>query len=180
MRIRRQRHNNLRRATLANHLLAERLATESGLPVKEAHSGDILRPGHAYVAPGDYHMVIKRRGKRHEVALEQTAPVNSCRPSIDVLLDSVAVGCRLTAVAVILTGMGTDGKHGCAAVRNSGGKVVVQDQSTSVVWGMPGAVASAGLADCILPLSSIAPNIVAALGVAARSLLPTRPAAGGR
>ncbi len=161
-------------------LLAERLASESGLPVREGQTGDLLLPGHAYVAPGDYHMLVRRGAKGHQLVLEHTPPVNSCRPSIDVLLESAAAACRLRVMAVILTGMGADGKHGCAAVRTGGGKIVVQDESTSVVWGMPGAVASAGLADCILPLPSIAPNIVSALGASARSLKPARPAAGGR
>jgi two-component system chemotaxis response regulator CheB len=146
-------------------LLAERLTAHSALRVEEASPGGVLQPGHAWVAPGDYHMLVVRDGRQLRVRTNQDPPENSCRPAADVLFRSVAQTFGPAALAVILTGMGQDGLRGCEAIRDAGGQVLAQDEATSVVWGMPGAVARAGLADRVLPLSMIAGEIVRRVGV---------------
>jgi len=140
--------------------LADRLNTESALHVQEAVAGDELMPGHVYIAPGDHHLMVQRNGRRIVTAINQQPPENSCRPAVDVLFRSVANVYGASALAVILTGMGQDGLLGCGAIKQRGGSVIVQDEATSVVWGMPGFVARAGLADCVLPLPSIADEIM--------------------
>jgi two-component system chemotaxis response regulator CheB len=145
---------------LFTRLLAERLSAQSQLPVHEAASGCLLQPGHAYVAPGGHHMIVARDGNQHRLLLHQDPPENSCRPAVDVLLRSVARVYGGDSLAVILTGMGQDGLRGCEAVREAGGQILAQDQATSVVWGMPGFVARAGLADRVLPLALIATEIL--------------------
>jgi two-component system chemotaxis response regulator CheB len=141
-------------------LLAGRLAAQSNLTVEEGQPGAALRPGHVWLAPGDFHMTVERDGKVVSVRLHQGSPENSCRPAADVLFRSVAQVFGPKSLAVVLTGMGQDGLRGCEAIRAAGGQVIVQDESTSVVWGMPGFVARAGLADRVLPLGLIAPEIV--------------------
>jgi two-component system, chemotaxis family, protein-glutamate methylesterase/glutaminase len=140
-------------------LLAERLSIESGLKVVEATSGDGLVPGTVYLAPGDHHMIVARGKEGLAVLLHQGAEVNSCRPSVDVLFRSVAETCGDATLAVVLTGMGSDGLAGCARVHAARGRVLVQDESTSVVWGMPGLVAQAGLADRVVPLDEMAAEV---------------------
>jgi two-component system chemotaxis response regulator CheB len=140
-------------------LLAERLCLESGLSVKEATAGSVLEQGTAWVAPGDYHMGVVRKAGQLRIELHQGPPENSCRPAADVLFRSVAQACGPAALAVIMTGMGQDGLRGCEAIREAGGQILAQDEATSVVWGMPGAVARAGLADRILPLAMIGDEI---------------------
>ena len=139
-------------------LLAERLNQTAQMPVKEAAAGDVVQPGTIYIAPGDFHMTIEP-GKPPRIALNQEAPENSCRPAVDVLFRSAVAIYGAKTLAVILTGMGTDGHRGCELIREAGGGVIVQDEETSVVWGMPGCVARAGLADRQLPLDQIAPVI---------------------
>jgi two-component system, chemotaxis family, protein-glutamate methylesterase/glutaminase len=139
--------------------LAERLNTVSPLEVREATAGEVLRPGCAWLAPGDHHLTVVRSGTDVITRLHQGPPENSCRPAVDVLFRSVAALYGPTALGVVLTGMGYDGLRGCEAIRGAGGHVVVQDEATSVVWGMPGAVADAGLADEILPLSKVAQHL---------------------
>jgi two-component system chemotaxis response regulator CheB len=141
-------------------LLSERLSAQSAIRVEEAQSGGILRPGHAWVAPGDHHMIVVRDGAQVRVLIHQDPPENSCRPAVDVLFRSVALTFGAGALAVMLTGMGQDGLRGCEAIREAGGQILAQDEATSVVWGMPGAVTRAGLADRVLPLSLIAGEIV--------------------
>jgi two-component system chemotaxis response regulator CheB len=141
-------------------LLAMRLSAQSVVPVAEGCQGGLLRPGHAWLAPGDYHMAVARAGGQTRVVLNQDPPENSCRPAADVLFRSVAQTFGPRALAVVLTGMGRDGLRGCEAIREAGGQVLAQDEATSVVWGMPGFVARAGLADRVLPLGLIAPEIV--------------------
>ena len=141
-------------------LLAERLSAQFPIPVHEASSGSVLQPGHAWIAPGDRHMVVVRNGLQACVLLHQDPPENSCRPAVDVLLRSVAKTFGPNSLTVILTGMGQDGLRGCEAVREAGGQILAQDQATSVVWGMPGHVAQAGLADRVMPLSLIADEIM--------------------
>lgn len=141
-------------------LLAERLSTEFALRVQEGNSGSILQPGHAWIAPGDHHMILVREGAQVRTRLHQEPPENSCRPAVDVLLRSVAQAFGPHSLTVILTGMGQDGLRGCEAVREAGGQILAQDEATSVVWGMPGCVARAGLADRVLPLSLIGDEIL--------------------
>jgi two-component system chemotaxis response regulator CheB len=141
-------------------LLAERLSAQFPVCVHEASSGSVLQPGHAWIAPGDHHMIVVRDNLHARVLLHQDPPENSCRPAVDVLLRSVAKTFGPNSLTVILTGMGQDGLRGCEAVREAGGQILAQDEATSVVWGMPGHVARAGLADRVLPLSLIADEIM--------------------
>jgi two-component system chemotaxis response regulator CheB len=140
-------------------LLAERLTAEFAIPVEEGATGTILQPGRALIAPGDHHMIVVKHGSRVRAELHQDPPENSCRPAVDVLLRSVAKAYGPNSLTVILTGMGQDGLRGCEAIRAAGGQVIVQDEATSIVWGMPGAVARAGLAERVLPLDGIAAEI---------------------
>jgi two-component system chemotaxis response regulator CheB len=141
-------------------MLADRLSKNSRIPTVEAKSGTELEPGKAWIAPGDYHLVVERDGGRIRTKIHQEPQENACRPAVDPLLRSVAAVYGRTCLAVILTGMGRDGLGGCEAVRAAGGQILAQDEATSVVWGMPGFVVRAGLADSILPLSGIAGEIV--------------------
>lgn len=151
-------------------LLADRLRSVSKFDVHEAEDGKTLKPGQVWIAPGDLHMVIHSQDKKLQIGLNQGPPVNSCRPSIDVMLESLSEDCGVKTLTVILTGMGADGKRGCAAVHKAGGKVLVQDQESSVVWGMPGAVVQAGLAHGVLPLDDMAKGILSAIGYASRGM----------
>ena len=141
-------------------LLADRLDQKSAIQVSEAVAGTPLRPGHALVAPGGFHMTLERKGMTVETALNKDAPENSCRPAVDVLFRSVASIYGANSLAVVMTGMGQDGMLGCVRIRDAGGQIIAQDQQSSVVWGMPGAVAQAGLAEGLIPLSQLAGEIV--------------------
>jgi two-component system chemotaxis response regulator CheB len=142
-------------------ILAEQLSKLSTTPTAEAKEGMPIKPGHIYVAPGDFHMRIVKRHGASVIALDQTPPVNFCRPAVDPLFASAAevYGARVTAA--VLTGMGQDGKRGADIVTQKGGAVLAQDEASSVVWGMPGAVATGGFACCIRPLPEIAAAILA-------------------
>jgi two-component system chemotaxis response regulator CheB len=140
-------------------ILAEHIARASGAKAAEAVDGEPIVDGRIYVAPGDFHMVVDQVKGQVVVRLERTPPENFCRPAVDPLLRSVARHYGTRALAMILTGMGQDGLRGCEAVVAAGGTVIAQDEPTSVVWGMPGAVATAGLCSAVLPLSKIAPHI---------------------
>ena len=140
--------------------MAERLSAQGAIPVQEAESGALLEPGKAWIAPGNYHLTVVREGLKVRLLLNQDPPENSCRPAVDVLFRSLAKAYGLNALSVILTGMGQDGLRGCEFVREAGGQILAQDEITSVVWGMPGFVARAGLADKVLPLSLIADEIL--------------------
>jgi two-component system, chemotaxis family, protein-glutamate methylesterase/glutaminase len=140
-------------------LLAERLGKRCPLRFFEATHGQSVERGCVYIAPGGRHMEIRREQGRASLVLHDGPPENSCRPAVDVLFRSVAQTYGPNALAVVLTGMGQDGANGCAHVKERGGRVLVQDEPTSVVWGMPGSVAGAGLADQILPLQNIASEI---------------------
>ena len=144
--------------------LAQRLDSRSSLTVREAQDGSFLTPGSAWIAPGDLHIKLRRTGGRVQITTDDGALVNSCRPSVDVLFRSVATCFDSSALAVVLTGMGQDGLEGSRAIAAAGGRIVVQDQNTSVVWGMPGHVANDGLADTVLPCSDIGPEIVRRVG----------------
>lgn len=141
-------------------LLAERLSASSRLPTAEATRGALLQAGRALIAPGDQHMILARDGTRLSVLLNQDPPENSCRPAVDPLFRSMAKVCGPNCLAVVLTGMGQDGLRGCQEIRAAGGQVIVQDEASSVVWGMPGNVARSGLADKVLPLAVIGAEIV--------------------
>lgn len=138
------------------NLLAKRLNSRSSIGVTEGQKGDILRPRHAWLAPGGMHMVIQPAKNGFQLNTHMGPPENSCRPAVDVLFRSVANLYGSHTLAVILTGMGQDGLRGCEAIRESGGTIFIQDESSSVVWGMPGSLARAGLADKVLSLDRMA------------------------
>ena len=146
-------------------LLAERLNSQSQLRVVEAADGMEIRTGTVYIAPGDYHLRLRRSGSGLFGALDRGPQENSCRPSVDVLFRSLAENFGKDVLSVVLTGMGFDGLRGTQALKAAGGYSVVQDQASSVVWGMPGAVAEAGLADGVFPLAALAAEIVRLAGV---------------
>ncbi len=152
-------------------LLAERLASKSQLPVKEAMDGEALQPNQVYIAPGDFHMTLRRDGAVFRIALDQEPPVNSCRPAVDPLFRSLAAQFGKKCLGVVLTGMGKDGLRGCEELREQGAQILAQDEETSVVWGMPGFVAREGLADEVLPLSRIAAEIVRRIAPRANRLV---------
>jgi two-component system, chemotaxis family, protein-glutamate methylesterase/glutaminase len=150
-------------------LLAARLDAQSALTVREATDGLPLTPGTVTIAPGDFHMVVDRDGSRARVVLNQDPPENSCRPAVDPLFRSVAAAYGSRVLGVVLTGMGQDGLRGCENVRDAGGRVLAQDEASSVVWGMPGFVVRAGLADRVLPLADIAAEIMRRVSASAGS-----------
>jgi two-component system chemotaxis response regulator CheB len=140
-------------------LLAERLQAGSKLKIEEAVQGAQVEPGKVLIAAGDYHLRIKKEGEAVRACLDQSPQENSCRPAVDVLFRSVAETYGGAALAVILTGMGNDGMRGVQSLKALGAYVIAQDQASSVVWGMPGAVVGAGLADCVTSLDGVAPEI---------------------
>lgn len=153
------------------NLLSLRLDGLSKLRVQEARDGEKLERGQVRIAPGDYHMVVSREGLNPRIGLNKNAPENSCRPAVDSLFRSLAVSFGPHVLAVVLTGMGCDGTRGAEAIRQAGGSVIVQDEGSSVVWGMPGSIVSAGLASKICPLDGIAAE-------ALRRTAPLKAAAG--
>ncbi len=150
---------------LFTKLLAERLAAKSAIRVREGTAGEPLTAGTVTIAPGNQHMVIERTAAGPHVGLNQGPLENSCRPAADVLFRSASDAYKAGVLAVVMTGMGQDGLHGCEAVIERGGQVFVQDEKSSIVWGMPGFVAEAGLADEIVPLNQMAPAILRAVRV---------------
>jgi len=145
---------------LFTRLLAERLDSRSSIRVCEASEGMQAAPGLAIVAAGDYHMRIARVKGQVRVALNQESPENFCRPSVDVLFRSACEVYGGGVVTVILTGMGQDGLLGSGMLKREGSYVIAQDSSSSVVWGMPGSVVDAGIADTVLDLRDIVPEII--------------------
>jgi two-component system chemotaxis response regulator CheB len=141
-------------------MFAERLDRSTPLRVFEATDGMELAPGAAYVAPGDFHLVLHRRGTSTLIQLSGAPQENSCRPAVDVMFRSVAALYGASAYATVLTGMGHDGRSGAKVLRDAGAEILAQDEATSVVWGMPGAVVGAGLADEVLPLERIAAFLI--------------------
>lgn len=135
---------------------AARMDRSSAMKVCEARDGQQIVPGHAYIAPGDWHLELMRDGARYVCRLNQKAPENRHRPSVDVMFKSVAQYAGANAVAAILTGMGDDGARGLLAMREAGARTLVQDEASSVVWGMPGAAFKLGGAEQVLPLGRIA------------------------
>jgi two-component system chemotaxis response regulator CheB len=158
-------------------LFAERLSARSGLTVSEAVHGELVQPGRAYVAPGDFHMTVKRDGNDVRIAINQDPPEAWCRPAVNVLFRSVAEVYAGGTLAVVLTGMGSDGLRGVELLHAQGAQIVVQDEESSIVWGMPGSVATAGLADRIVPLSGIAAEI--SKRVSSARTVPARPTKAG-
>lgn len=141
-------------------LLAERLDSQCNVHVVEAAGGETLEPGCVYIAPGNFHMVVQRKGTSVVTALNQLPPENSCRPAVDPLFRSVSQVYGAHVLGVVLTGMGQDGLRGAEDIRAAGGQVLAQDEASSVVWGMPGSVAKANLADRILPLQQMAGELI--------------------
>lgn len=145
---------------LFTRLLAERLGNISGFRCQEGAAGQLIRPGQLWVAPGGFHMETERVRDGVILHLHEEKPENSCRPAVDVLFRSVAKSYGSGVLAVVLTGMGQDGLKGCETIQAAGGQILVQDEASSVVWGMPGAVATAGLAEKVLSLTELAPEIL--------------------
>lgn len=141
-------------------LLAARLSATGVMTVKEAEEGEIAEPGMVYIAPGGFHMTVSRPGTKTIIHLNTEAPENSCRPAVDVLFRTAADVYGSSLLAVMLTGMGYDGLKGSQAIKEKGGQVIAQDEATSVIWGMPGAVVQAGLADAVLPIDKITDEII--------------------
>jgi two-component system chemotaxis response regulator CheB len=159
-------------------LLAERLDRISKVKVVEATNGMQLAAGTVYIAPGGQHMVLsKLQTGAVAVKLNEDPPENSCRPAADPLFRSVVSAYGANALGVVLTGMGYDGCKGAQALVDAGGEVIAQDEATSVVWGMPGAVVRAGLADAELPLLSVVDEIMTRV---ARGRAMSAPAVGAR
>jgi two-component system, chemotaxis family, protein-glutamate methylesterase/glutaminase len=142
---------------------ADSLARKCTYRVVEAAEGETVEPRTAYVAPGGRHMVLRKQPDRISIALNDQPPENGCRPSVDVFFRSVADAYPRSVIAVILTGMGTDGAKGIGPLKRSGAYVIAQDEATSVVWGMPGAAVATNQVDEILPLESIGPAIASLL-----------------
>jgi len=140
-------------------LLAARLDASSKLRVQEGEEGRTLEKGTVWIAPGNYHMTVQRFGTQLILGLNQEAHENSCRPAADVMFRSVARSVKENVLGVVLTGMGSDGTKGAAAIRQAGGAIIVQDEASSVVWGMPGSVVASRLADRVCALSGIVPEI---------------------
>ncbi len=136
-------------------LLAENIARETGHRCVEAKQGDVIVPGTIFLAPGDYHMTVVRSGAQLVVRLDQNAKENFCRPAVDPMLRSLIDIYQRNLLVVILTGMGQDGLAGASLVVKAGGNVVAQDEASSVVWGMPGAVAKAGLCCSVVPIAQM-------------------------
>jgi two-component system, chemotaxis family, protein-glutamate methylesterase/glutaminase len=141
-------------------ILAEHLARASHRPAHEAIDGEIVKPGTIYLAPGGRHMRVVRHGVEAAIALDDGPPVNFCKPAVDPLFTSAIDVWQGSVMAVVLTGMGSDGMRGGKDIVAAGGSVIAQDEATSVVWGMPGAAANAGICAAILPLNQIAPKLV--------------------
>lgn len=141
-------------------LLAERLNGSSALRFHEGEEGMRVEAGHAYIAYGGRHMEVRRHGLSTTLHLQDEPPENSCRPAVDVLFRSVTKVFGAGTLGVILTGMGQDGMRGCQLIREAMGQVIAQDEKSSVVWGMPGAVVQSGLADVVVPLDRVCQEIV--------------------
>ncbi len=145
---------------LFTRLLAERLHSSCRLPVEEASQGDRVNSGKILIAPGDFHMKVAASGGEVHVRLDQSPPQNSCRPAVDALFSSIGEVYGGAVIAVILTGMGQDGLRGVEILKAQGACILAQDEASSVVWGMPGAVVNAGFADRVLPLDQVVPEIL--------------------
>ncbi|WP_407150928.1 chemotaxis response regulator protein-glutamate methylesterase [Bradyrhizobium sp. ORS 86] len=141
-------------------ILAEHLARTSKRPAHEAVDGEVIKPGQIYLAPGGRHMRVARQGVHAVIALDDGPPVNFCKPAVDPMFISAIEVWQGSILSLILTGMGSDGMRGGKEIVAAGGSVIAQDEATSVVWGMPGAAANAGICAAVLPLNQIAPKLV--------------------
>ncbi len=141
-------------------ILAEHLGRSSRRPAHEAVDGEPVKAGRIYLAPGGRHMKVARHGTDTVIVLDNGPPVNFCKPAVDPLFSSATEIWQGATLALILTGMGSDGMRGGKEIVAAGGSVIAQDEATSVVWGMPGAAANAGICSAILPLNQIAPKLV--------------------
>jgi two-component system chemotaxis response regulator CheB len=141
-------------------ILAEHLARASGRPAHEGVDGETIVPGRIYLAPGGRHMRVARKGAGAAIALDDGPQINFCKPAVDPLFASAIDVWQSAVLAVVLTGMGSDGMRGGKAIVEAGGSVIAQDEATSVVWGMPGAAAQAGICAAVLPLDQIGPKVV--------------------
>lgn len=140
--------------------MAMKLDMESALSVREAKGGEILAPGHVYIAPGGKHLLLQRSSAgRYCLAVNDDAPVNNCRPSVDVLFASVAAAFDGNVLAVVMTGMGRDGTEGVRLLKRGSCRCLIQDEDSSIVWGMPRSVYEAGLADEIVALDRLSARI---------------------
>lgn len=145
---------------LFTQLLAERLDQRSPLKVQEGYDGAVIKPGEVWIAPGDAHMTVVRNGNQVVLKTDKNPPENANRPAIDVLFRSLAKVYGSHCLAVILTGIGHDGTSGCRALKECGAEILVQNEASAIVWGMPGSVVASGLADSVLSLQNIAQTIV--------------------
>jgi two-component system, chemotaxis family, protein-glutamate methylesterase/glutaminase len=145
-------------------ILAEHLAHATGRPAREAEDGEPIQAGRIYLAPGHRHLRIARSKSQPVAVLDDSAPVHFCKPAVDIMFSSAAEVFGASVLGLVLTGMGTDGTRGGADIVAAGGAIIAQDEATSIVWGMPGGVAQAGLCSQVLPLPDIAPAIVRAFG----------------
>jgi two-component system chemotaxis response regulator CheB len=156
-------------------MLAEHLTAKTPVRTTEAVHGDRLEAGHGWVAPGGRHMVVVRDGNDLRIRLNDEPPENSCRPSVDVLFRSIAAAYQDRALGVVLTGMGQDGMRGSEQLCRSGSAILAQDEASSVVWGMAGAVVHAGLAEAVLPLNQLSQLIIKKLHVGRPDWIPGQP-----
>lgn len=140
-------------------ILAEHITRQCGIMCAEAKEGEPIVGGRAYVAPGDFHMLVVQKNGQNCLTLTKDPPENFCRPAVDPMLRSIVKAYGRRVLVTILTGMGHDGQRGSEHVVQAGGAVIGQDEASSVVWGMPGAVATAGLCSTVLPLKEIGPHI---------------------
>lgn len=146
--------------------LSARLDSLSDINIKEAEEGDMLKPGWAYVAPGDYHMLInKYKNDEYKISINKEPPVTGHRPSVNVMMNSVAECGHKNIIAVMMTGMGNDGSEGILKIKETGGKTIAQDESTCVVYGMPKSAVNIGAIDTVVPLHNISTEILKNMGV---------------
>jgi two-component system chemotaxis response regulator CheB len=140
--------------------LAEHLGRFAGKPAREAINGEPLKAGMIYVAPGGKHLALIKRDHGVEVVIDDSAPIHFCKPAVDALFLSASNALDGRVLAIVLTGMGSDGKKGSLAIADNGGNVIAQDEATSVIWGMPGSTANAGACAAVLPINEIGPKAI--------------------
>lgn len=141
-------------------ILAEHITRLSGWNAAEGKEGEVIQGGRVYIAPGDFHMVVDTQGTNKVIRLNKNPPENFCRPAVDPMFRSIAQAYGKRVLAVVLTGMGQDGMKGGQVLVQGGATLIAQDEATSVVWGMPGAAATAGICSAVLPLPDVAPYIL--------------------
>lgn len=145
-------------------ILAEHITRVTDWTCSEAKEGDELRAGHIFLAPGDYHMLIVNKDGKNVISINQDPQENFCRPAVDPMLRSLVKVFAGNVFTTILTGMGADGSKGSQIVVDAGGTLIAQDEKSSVVWGMPGAVADAGICSAVLPLEGLAQYVMKSFG----------------